>query len=768
MRKLVLPVTVMVLWAFTGVASASAQVLMGDQNLANYSDSNGAGFAQAFQYTASASGNVSDIELYVNSGSTATTVLVGLYSDASGRPGSLLASGSLQSPQSKAWNDIKLASNATLAQGTNYWIAVLGTNGKLNYLDTARGSAPSYVDSTKHLTSLPQTYSPGTKYNMSPASAYVNGSPDTQAVLLGDQSMGPTADRNTAGLAQAFTYQATASGTTTDIDLYMSSGTTASELMLGVYSNANGKPGNLLTSGAIASPKAQAWNDVKVGSVTVTAGNTYWLAFLGTGGEIAYPDTMGGSSASYVESASGLTGLPATYSSGTEYNASPATAYVVGLAGSAPPATAPANTTAPAVTGQAVQGQTLSTSSGSWSGSPTSYAYQWQHCSSTCSNILGATSSSYTVQSADVGDRIDVIVTATNDGGSASASSAATATVTAPTPAAPANTIVPAVAGQAVQGQALSTSNGSWSNSPTSYAYQWQDCNSSGGSCVNIAGATSSSYTLGAGDVGSTVRSVVTATNAGGSASASSAATTTVTAAAAPVNTAVPAISGTAQVGATLSSSTGSWSDSPTSYGYQWEDCNSSGGSCSPISGASASTYTLGSGDVGDTVRSVVTACDASGCASAASGATGVVNSAASVGYYVGQSSAGSGNGSSCANEEPATWLNNSANWGAGKAIAPGTVVGLCGTITSPLAAQGSGTSGNPITVYWEPNATLSEPVCSGSQSSCFNTNGHTYLTLNGGTTGRFRPPRTAPNLRTSRVATGYMPWAAPAARLRI
>ena len=86
------------------------------------------------------------------------------------------------------------------------------------------------------------------------------------------------------------------------------------------------------------------------------------------------------------------------------------------------------------------------------------------------------------------------------------------------------NSTLPAVSGQAVQGQTVSTSNGSWSGSPTSYAYQWQDCNSSGGSCANISGATSSAYVLQPGDVGSTVRSVVTATNAGGSASASSAA----------------------------------------------------------------------------------------------------------------------------------------------------------------------------------------------------------------------------------------------------
>jgi hypothetical protein len=87
------------------------------------------------------------------------------------------------------------------------------------------------------------------------------------------------------------------------------------------------------------------------------------------------------------------------------------------------------------------------------------------------------------------------------------------------------------VSGTATQGDVLSVSQGSWSNSPSSYGYQWQDCNSSGACCAAISGATASSYTLAAGDVGHTVRAAVTATNAGGSGTASSAVTAVVAAA---------------------------------------------------------------------------------------------------------------------------------------------------------------------------------------------------------------------------------------------
>jgi hypothetical protein len=191
-------------------------------------------------------------------------------------------------------------------------------------------------------------------------------------------------------------------------------------------------------------------------------------------------------------------------------------------AGQLPP---PANTALPAITGTAQRGLTLTASAGSWKGSPTMFAYQWQDCSSSsCSNISGATASSYKLRSSDVRKTIDVVVTATNAGGSASATSAQTSTVVPPPPV---NTALPAISGTTQQGLALTGSVGSWKGSPTLFVYQWQDCSSS--SCSNIAGATASSYALRSSDVGKTIDVVVTATNAGGSASATSAQTNVVT-----------------------------------------------------------------------------------------------------------------------------------------------------------------------------------------------------------------------------------------------
>jgi mannan endo-1,4-beta-mannosidase len=97
----------------------------------------------------------------------------------------------------------------------------------------------------------------------------------------------------------------------------------------------------------------------------------------------------------------------------------------------------------------------------------------------------------------------------------------------------------------------------------------------------------------------------------------------------APVNTALPAISGTAVAGSTLTTDNGTWSGQVQKYSYQWLRCNTDGASCGSISGATAKSYTLGSADVGSTMRVVVTVGNSKGSSSATSNPTAVVGSAA-------------------------------------------------------------------------------------------------------------------------------------------
>lgn len=285
----------------------------------------------------------------------------------------------------------------------------------------------------------------------------------------------------------------------------------------------------------------------------------------------------------------------------------------------------PANTAPPAISGSAVVGQTLQASTGTWTGDPTDYAYQWQRCDSSgasCTPVPGATLSAYTLVSTDLSSTFRVQVTASNPAGAATATSAASAAVNSGPPL---NTTPPAVSGVAQDGRSLQTTDGTWSNAPTSYGYQWLRCDSSGANCVAIAGATASSYALTSTDVGSTIRSQVVASNADGSGSASSTATAVI-AAAPPVSTSPPVVSGTPKPGQTLSSSSGSWSGTtPMTFTYQWLRCDSSGAGCAAIGGATAATYAVGSADVGSTLRVQVTAANAGGSGQAASAQTAVV-----------------------------------------------------------------------------------------------------------------------------------------------
>jgi hypothetical protein len=191
----------------------------------------------------------------------------------------------------------------------------------------------------------------------------------------------------------------------------------------------------------------------------------------------------------------------------------------------------------------------------------------------------------------------------------------------------------PSISGTPVAGNTLAASNGSFSGTgPFNYTYRWLRCpaKGSGGNgegCAAISGATFRRYVVRNADVGHRLRVRVTAANSEGSASAVSNATDVVRAAAAPPrNTTPPTISGTPQVGQTLTANVGTWSGAPPlTFSYRWRRCASTGSSCSDISAATAKTYVLTSADEGTTLRVRVTARNSRGSASATSPQTAVI-----------------------------------------------------------------------------------------------------------------------------------------------
>jgi hypothetical protein len=90
---------------------------------------------------------------------------------------------------------------------------------------------------------------------------------------------------------------------------------------------------------------------------------------------------------------------------------------------------------------------------------------------------------------------------------------------------APSNTEPPTISGQTIVGKILTASRGTWTGTPTSFAYSWSRCDTNGANCTPITGATSSFYSLIEPDIGRTLRVTVTASNAGGSSFATSAPT---------------------------------------------------------------------------------------------------------------------------------------------------------------------------------------------------------------------------------------------------
>ncbi len=236
-------------------------------------------------------------------------------------------------------------------------------------------------------------------------------------------------------------------------------------------------------------------------------------------------------------------------------------------------AEAPQINTPVAITGNAAVGQELTAHNGTWlyadgtsCQSECTMSYQWQRCAGGCADIASAVGRFYTVQAADAGHTLRVMETMSKHdcgawnyaagtqecadisrsapsghtsvvpGGAAPTTPTTSTTPLAPTgpkpqaPLAPTATTAPTVAGVPMVEQTLTATTGTWSGSaPLTIGLEWLRCDAEGENCQGL-GITANTYTVGAVDVGKTIRVKVTGANLAGARAALSDPTSIVTA----------------------------------------------------------------------------------------------------------------------------------------------------------------------------------------------------------------------------------------------
>ena len=238
------------------------------------------------------------------------------------------------------------------------------------------------------------------------------------------------------------------------------------------------------------------------------------------------------------------------------------------------------------------------------------FSYQWiRNDGGTDTDISGATGSSYTLGDSDVDKTVKVRVSFTDDANNRETVTSAATAAAAARPNSLA-TGAPTISGTAQVGETLTADTSGIADEDgltnASFAYQWQ------ADGADISGATDSSYTLAVDDESKVISVKVSfSDDAGNEEESTSAATAAVEAKPNTSATGAPAISGTAQVGETLTADTSGIEDADgltnASFAYQWQADDVD------IAGATGSTYTLADADEGKAVSMKVSFTDDAG-----------------------------------------------------------------------------------------------------------------------------------------------------------
>jgi hypothetical protein len=131
------------------------QFVIGNNTLEPGIDYSLQGTAKAIQTVPKKSGVVTAVQVYLDTSSTATTLVAGLYKDDNGHPGALIAQGNLNKLKRGVWNSVQIPA-VSVATNEPYWIAILGAKGKIGFRDRSGSDDELMETSLSHtLTKLP-------------------------------------------------------------------------------------------------------------------------------------------------------------------------------------------------------------------------------------------------------------------------------------------------------------------------------------------------------------------------------------------------------------------------------------------------------------------------------------------------------------------------------------------------------------------------------------------------------------------------------------
>lgn len=151
------------------------------------------------------------------------------------------------------------------------------------------------------------------------------------AFLIGYPKKGSVLDRIPRGKALAFQSMANHSGWVTRLSIYVDKGSSAKELVAGLYSNKNGHPRELLAQGTLRAPRKQGWKQVAIPPAYVRAGRTYWIAILSRRGTLKFRHRSISAGARLTISVQGkLAALPRRWKTGSIHREGSLSGYGAG------------------------------------------------------------------------------------------------------------------------------------------------------------------------------------------------------------------------------------------------------------------------------------------------------------------------------------------------------------------------------------------------------------------------------------------------------